>query len=96
MNNSLKILILEDNVTDAEIILNVLRKEGLLFTSLLAMNKEEFTQALIQFQPDVIISDNSLPQFDATEALEIVRRNAIDIPFIWLQVPSRKNLPLVS
>jgi len=82
MKNFLKILILEDNVTDAEIIVSLLRKEGLLFESLLAMNKEEFTQALKQFQPGVIISDNSLPQFDAMEALEIVHRNAVAIPFI--------------
>src|SRR5665213_30089 len=82
MENFLRILILEDSATDAEIVLRLLKKEGLQFESLLVINKDEFIRALKQFQPDVIISDNSLPQFNATEALQIVHRNSIDIPFI--------------
>src|SRR6185437_3475256 len=45
-------------------------------------NEEEFLTSLDQFAPDIILSDNSLPQFDATEALKIVRERSLYIPFI--------------
>ena len=82
MTEPLKILMLEDHATDAEIVERLLKKQKLHFEFRLAMNKDEYLQALDQFQPDVILSDNSLPQFNATEALEIIQRRSLYIPFI--------------
>jgi len=84
MNEPLKILMLEDSSTDAEIVQRLLKKEKLNFESCLAMNKENFLLALEQFQPDVILADNSLPQFNAKEALEITRQRSGHIPFIMV------------
>lgn len=82
MKRPLKILLLEDNSTDGEIIQRVLLKEKLDCEFRLATNKKEFLQALDDFVPEVILSDNSLPQFDAIEALQITRRQFQHIPFI--------------
>ncbi|HEU5147261.1 MAG TPA: hybrid sensor histidine kinase/response regulator, partial [Chryseosolibacter sp.] len=35
-----------------------------------------------QFQPDVILSDHALPQFNSLEALKICRKRAVNVPFI--------------
>ena len=82
MPTPLKILILEDSNSDAELIQRLLKKEmeDCLFN--LAMDKKSFLQSLEEFSPDVILSDNSLPQFDSSEALKIVQQKMPDIPFI--------------
>src|SRR5258705_2673899 len=82
MEQSLKILLLEDNYTDAEIIKRLVKKAKPDCDFLLAMNKNDFLKALDEFSPDVILSDNSLPQFNATEALQIFRQQSMQVPFI--------------
>ena len=82
MAEQLKILIVEDSVTDAEIVHRLLKKENMNFEFRQALNKNEYLLALDQFQPDIILCDNSLPQFSGTEALEIIRQRSMDIPFI--------------
>jgi PAS domain S-box-containing protein len=82
MEPVLKILLLEDTMTDADMIRHVLRKEKRSVEVKLVMNRDAFLQGLEDFQPDLILSDNCLPQFSATEALEIMRQKALDIPFI--------------
>lgn len=78
----MKILLLEDSSVDAEIIQRVLKKDNLLFEAKVADTEKAFLQALDKFQPDVILADNSLPQFNATEALKIIKERALHIPFI--------------
>jgi two-component system sensor histidine kinase UhpB len=83
MAQPLKILILEDSVDDAEMIQYSLKGEkpgGYEFS--LAMNEKEFLTALKKFNPHIILSGNSLPQFDATEALKLAREQDPGIPFI--------------
>lgn len=82
MDASLKILILEDDHMDAEIVQHLLKRQDWTIDSKVAMNKKQFLEALDNFQPDVVLADNSLPQFSATEALEIMNDRAADIPFI--------------
>jgi len=78
----LKILLLEDSPIDAEIVHRMLEKELAETNIQLAINKKTFLSLLDTFIPDVIVSDNSLPQFNATEALKIVRGRNLNLPFI--------------
>ena len=78
----LKILMLEDLPEDIGLIEHVLKKEGIEFVSHYADTKEEYVRALDDFQPDVILSDHALPQFNSVEALSICRKNSLNIPFI--------------
>jgi PAS domain S-box-containing protein len=82
MKSVLKILILEDSATDAELIQRLLKKAEMNCEFNLSMNKESFLRALEKFSPDVILSDNSLPQFNAADALIITRARYPHIPFI--------------
>lgn len=81
MNGEIKILILEDNEMDAELLQRLLRKEMPYAILFLATNRNEYLD-LLERKPDIILADNSLPQFNATEALAILRKQALRIPFI--------------
>lgn len=82
MDRPLRILILEDVPTDAELIERELRRAGLAFTSRRVDTEADFRAALDDFEPDVILADYSLPQFTAMEALRILRDQASDVPLI--------------
>ena len=84
MKEHLKILLLEDSETDAEIIKHVLQKAKPHSKFMFVMDREEYIKALDEFQPDLILSDNSMPQFSATEALEIIQKRNLQIPFIMV------------
>ncbi len=82
MEKELKILMLEDLQDDVGLIERTLRKEGMHFSFKRVDSQEEFSESLTQFQPDVILSDHALPQFNSLEALKICRKQAVNVPFI--------------
>jgi len=65
MDKVLKILMLEDLQDDVGLIERTLRKEGMNFSSRRVDSQEEFSECLTNFQPDVILSDHALPQFNS-------------------------------
>ena len=85
MKDLLKILLLEDNVYDAEEIMRRLQSNEIFNCEFrLATGKAEYLQALEEFCPAIVLSDHSLPQFDSKEALAIARQRFPDIPFIMV------------
>ena len=82
MKPDLKILILEDNQDDADIIHRQLKKSGLNFTSKIVQAREEYEDALQNFASDIILSDYALPAFDAVTAFRIKQNKSPHIPFI--------------
>jgi two-component system sensor histidine kinase NreB len=84
MKNNLRILILEDNEADAEMIKRLLTKATLDCECQLVAGRDSYITALIEFQPEVILSDNSMPQFSSAEALEIKKELRLQIPFIMV------------
>lgn len=79
---NIKILFLEDNEFDLELIKRELLNASISFTYRLSATKEEFIDSLSTFFPDIILSDHSLPQFDSLSALRIVKENYPHIPFV--------------
>ncbi|HEX2831467.1 MAG TPA: ATP-binding protein [Thermoanaerobaculia bacterium] len=79
----IRLLMLEDNPRDAELTERILRRE--LELSLTVVDDEpSFRNALLTSDPDVILSDYTMPQFDGMSALRITRVLAPDTPFIFL------------
>ncbi len=78
----IKILMLEDSADDADLIERFLLKGGMNIQMQRAEDKKGFEKALKQFQPDVILSDHTLPQFNSMEALKIVQVKLKHVPFI--------------
>jgi two-component system sensor histidine kinase UhpB len=82
MDRPLKILHLEDLSADAEMVDRVLRKAKLWFEKKVVIDRPDFLKALRDFQPDIILSDHSLPAFNSLEALKITREEGLHAPFI--------------
>jgi len=78
----LKILILEDVETDAEIIQRLLIRAGSQYEFEVVFERAAYIKALQNFKPDVVLSDNAMPQFSAAEALQILQQQKTLIPFI--------------
>jgi PAS domain S-box-containing protein len=83
MNSKYKILHLEDVQSDAELVARELQK-SIDFHHLVVDTEETYLKALEQFCPDVILCDHSLPSFNSLEALKIVKRKKLHIPFILI------------
>ncbi|WP_051862255.1 putative bifunctional diguanylate cyclase/phosphodiesterase [Ferrovum myxofaciens] len=79
-----EILLVEDNPTDAELIVRELRRAGIAFTSIRVTTRDAFTRALEEFHPDIILSDYNLPDFNGLVALEIVQRTHPEVPVIMV------------
>lgn len=82
--HELRVLILEDIPTDAELLEHELRKGGLRFTARRVESEAAFTEALENFKPHLILADYRLPTFDGVSALRIARKKAADVPFIFV------------
>ena len=84
MSRELRILILEDVPTDAELMKDELTESGINFTSRLASSRKSFLDALEEFIPEIILSDYSMPSFDGLSALKIALGKCPDVPFIFV------------
>ena len=84
LENVLRILLVEDEPLDAELILDELRKDGLVVDSLRVDDEAGFREALGRFSADVVIADLSMPGFSGFRALEILRESDALLPFIFV------------
>lgn len=79
---SLKILYLEDNPDDAELVNYILKKSGININMQRVDCRQDFVEAIRQNRFDVILSDHSLPQFNSIDALRICNLAHVGVPFI--------------
>jgi signal transduction histidine kinase len=80
----LRILHLEDNKADAELIEATLQEAGISLNIERVASRESFSNALVTKPYDLILSDFSLPQFDGLAALAVARQTCPEIPFIFV------------
>ena len=77
----LNLLLVEDNAEDAALVVAQLRAANFEVRARIVTTAAEFLAALTP-EPDVILCDHHLPQFDGRQALELLKARAIDVPFI--------------
>jgi PAS domain S-box-containing protein/putative nucleotidyltransferase with HDIG domain len=77
----LSLLFLEDNPADVELAEYELRRAGVAFTSQRVETMDAFRAAL-GGKIDIILADYTLPQLTALDALEIMKQEGINLPFI--------------
>ena len=82
MKEPTRILIIEDKTADADLAKHAIRKvlEDCKFQ--VVETREDFLNALEVFQPEVILSDYSLPRFDGMKAIELAVQYAPLTPLI--------------
>ena len=81
MTERIRILIVEDRPTDAELMVLELEDEGFDPTWERVDTEGEYLKALA-IGPDIILSDWRLPQFSGLHALRLLREQRLDIPFV--------------
>src|ERR1700730_4525928 len=77
----LRVLILEDNPADAEVMLQALRHAGLHPVVDRVEIEQDFRDQL-RLGPEIILADFTLPEFGAVGALQVLQDCELDIPVI--------------
>jgi signal transduction histidine kinase len=80
----LRILHLEDDPSDAELIELRLKEDGFPVEILWVQEREAFLEALKGGGVDLVLADYSLPGFSGLDALAIVKEAYPDLPFVFV------------
>src|SRR3954447_527530 len=80
----LRILHLEDNRMDAELVEAALAADGVPCTLVRVGTRGEFLEALERSPFDLVLSDYSIPGFNGVAAYSIVRAKRPDVPFVFV------------
>lgn len=84
MGDAVRILLVEDVATDAELMARVLQRDGQAATFERVDTEDGLMRSLHEFAPQIVLSDFSLPGFSGLAALEMVQRVSPETPFIFV------------
>ena len=82
MNRKAKILIADDEANIRKVITLLLKEQG--YETKAVTNGREAVEALLEFQPDVILLDQQMPVLTGVEALEEIKRKNPDQTVIFV------------
>ncbi len=81
MSRSIKVLMLEDQSSDMELLIHALKKNGYNPDYICVEDQENFLKNL-SADLDLVLADYTLPSFDAPSALRILQQSGFETPFI--------------
>jgi signal transduction histidine kinase/FixJ family two-component response regulator len=84
MNFPLRVLHLEDDARDTELVQATLEGEGIQSELTRVEREQDFLAALKRESLDLILADYTLPSFDGVSALRIAQQDSPDVPFIFV------------
>ena len=84
LTRPLRILSLEDDPNDAELLQELLQSENIACEFSRVDTQEAFLVALEQGGIDLILADYTLPSFDGLSALKLAKQLRPDVPFIFV------------
>ncbi|MFV8342636.1 PAS domain S-box protein [Flavobacterium sp. XS2P39] len=79
-----KILIVENTFTTISSIQDELKKGNIRYVVEIVQSEKKFENSLLNFKPDIILSNYTLPFFDGRIAFEIKQKLAPQTPFIFI------------
>lgn len=82
MPRQLRALIVEDSEDDTELLLRELQRSGYEPIHQRVDTRETMLSALTATPWDIVFSDFTMPQFNAFDALAVLRTSGLDLPFI--------------
>jgi signal transduction histidine kinase len=84
MNSPLRVLHLEDDLRDTELVQAILEGEGIQSELTRIETEHDFVAALKPGSFDLILADYTLPSFDGVSALKIAQQHSSEVPFIFV------------
>jgi two-component system cell cycle sensor histidine kinase/response regulator CckA len=81
---TIRILVLEDNPSDAELCIRKLNSSGLKVEASLARASDDFMEHVRSHRYDLILADYRLPDWNGMDAFKWVRSSGRDIPFVLI------------
>ena len=84
MKSPLRLLILEDDPSDLELLRRRLSREWPLCEITTTSCEQSFKAALERKNFDVVLADYSIPAFDGLSALALAREDCPNIPFLFV------------
>ncbi len=94
--HQLRILHLEDNPLDAELVAAAFDTAGLKCGITRVETEQAFTSALESGGMDLILADYSLPSFDGVSALKLAHEKCPDIPYIFVSGQMGEDIAVES
>ena len=94
MKTPLRLLHLEDNPVDAELITATLMEGNIPCQSQLVDTRQAFVAALKEGRMDLILADYSIPGFDGMTALILARQHCPDVPFLFVSATIGEELAI--
>jgi CheY-like chemotaxis protein len=82
MSRRLRVLLIEDSPDDAMLIQLELKRGGYPLDARRVQSEAELREALADGQWDLVVSDFTMPGFDALGALRVVQQVGLDVPFL--------------
>ena len=77
-----RVLLVEDDPADAELMLRALRRGGFEPESDVAQNAADFLEQIHKKSYDVVLADYNLPAWNGMKTVEVLRREGTDIPVV--------------
>ena len=84
MTSPLRILLLEDDPTDAALIQELLEADNIVCEVTRVQTRTEYLSGLEDFAIDLILADYKLPSFDGLSALKLAQNVRPSLPFIFV------------
>jgi len=94
MSARLRILHLEDDAGDAELVRDVLENGGIACEITRVETRDDFIAALQEPALDLVLADFSLPSFDGVSALHIALEKRPEVPFIFVSAALGEELAI--
>ena len=94
MKAPLRLLHLEDDLTDTDLVAATLTEAGLACVAHRVDTRSAFLAALQEGQFDLILADYSIPGFDGMSALALARQHSPDVPFLFVSATIGEELAI--
>jgi signal transduction histidine kinase len=78
----LRVLVVEDDPADVELVVRALRSGGFEPESDTAQTAQEFSERIHKNSYDVVLADYNLPSWNGMETVEVLRREGADVPVV--------------
>jgi len=96
MSRPVRLLIVEDSEDDALLLVRELRRADYDVTFECVDERQAMSRALASGTWDLILADYSMPHFNGIEAMELLQKSDLDIPFIFVSGAVGENTAVAA